>query len=79
MSVVVLPPLAAPVDQLWHLLLALGELLSVGWTIVGGQMVLVQATSATPATKAAEASESIAAWAAPTRSNSSDSGHHGRQ
>ena len=43
MSVVVLPPLAAPVDQLWHLLLDLDEVLSVGWTIVGGQMVLLHA------------------------------------
>ncbi len=43
MSVVVLPQLAAPVDQLWHLLLDLDEMLSVGWTVVGGQMVLLHA------------------------------------
>ena len=43
MSVVVLPPLGPPVDRLWHLLLDLGEMLSVGWTIVGGQMVLLHA------------------------------------
>src|SRR5690348_715907 len=40
---VVLPPLAPPVDQLWHILLDLNEMLSVGWTIVGGQMVLLHA------------------------------------
>ena len=38
-----LPPLAAPVDELWHVLLDLGEQLTVGWTLVGGQMVLLHA------------------------------------
>jgi hypothetical protein len=38
-----LPPLAAPVDQLWHVLLDLAESLTVGWTLVGGQMVLLHA------------------------------------
>ena len=36
-----LPPLASPVDQLWHVLLDLGESLDVPWTLVGGQMVLL--------------------------------------
>lgn len=40
---IVLPPLAAPVDALWHLLLDLQELLSVRWSVVGGQMVLLHA------------------------------------
>lgn len=44
MSVVIeLPPLAAPVDQLWHLLLDLAEQLTVPWTLIGGQMVLLHA------------------------------------
>jgi hypothetical protein len=38
-----LPPLASPVDQLWHVLLDLGESLEVPWTLVGGQMVLLHA------------------------------------
>lgn len=41
--VVTLPPLAAPVDQLWHVLLDLAGSLSTGWTLVGGQMVLLHA------------------------------------
>ena len=41
--VVHLPPLAAPVDQLWHVLLDLGEQLMIPWTLVGGQMVLLHA------------------------------------
>lgn len=40
---VTLPPLASPVDQLWHVLLDLAEQLTVPWTIVGGQMVLLHA------------------------------------
>jgi hypothetical protein len=36
-----LPPLASPVDELWHVLLDLGETLDVPWTLVGGQMVLL--------------------------------------
>lgn len=39
---ITLPPLAAPVDQLWHLLLDLAEL-PVAWTLIGGQMVLLHA------------------------------------
>jgi len=41
--IVRLPPLAAPVDQLWHVLLNLSEQLTVPWTLVGGQMVLLHA------------------------------------
>ena len=40
---VTLPPLASPVDELWHVLLDLAEQLTVPWTIVGGQMVLLHA------------------------------------
>ena len=28
-----LPPLAAPVDELWHVLLDLGDQLTVGWAL----------------------------------------------
>src|SRR5687768_7043311 len=38
-----LPPLGPPVDQLWHSLLDLAEALTSGWTLVGGQMVLLHA------------------------------------
>ncbi len=38
-----LPPLTAPVDELWHVLLDLAEQLRVPWTLVGGQMVLLHA------------------------------------
>lgn len=41
--VIRLPLLAAPVDQLWHVLLDLSEQLTVSWTLVGGQMVLLHA------------------------------------
>lgn len=40
---VTMPPLASPVDELWHVLLDLAEQLTVPWTIVGGQMVLFHA------------------------------------
>ncbi|MFO6451483.1 MULTISPECIES: hypothetical protein [unclassified Aeromicrobium] len=36
-----LPPLFAPVDKLWHVLLDLGERLTVPWSVIGGQMVLL--------------------------------------
>lgn len=39
---IVLPPLGAPVDQLWHVLLDLSEI-PVRWTLIGGQMVLLHA------------------------------------
>jgi hypothetical protein len=35
--------MASPVDQLWHVLLDLSESLTVPWTLVGGQMVLLHA------------------------------------
>jgi hypothetical protein len=38
-----LPPLAPPVDELWHVLLDLADTLPVPWTLVGGQMVLLHA------------------------------------
>jgi len=40
---VTLPALGPPVDELWHVLLDLGERLAVPWTLVGGQMVLLHA------------------------------------
>jgi hypothetical protein len=40
---VTLPPLPSPIDELWHVLLDLGRVLHVPWTIVGGQMVLLHA------------------------------------
>jgi hypothetical protein len=36
---VALPPLAAPVDELWHLLLDVSEAVCAPSTLVGGQMV----------------------------------------
>lgn len=41
--VVELPPLASPVDQLWHVLLDLAASVTAPWTLVGGQMVLLHA------------------------------------
>lgn len=38
---VVLPPLAAPVDELWHVLLDLAQALDRSWVLIGGQMVLL--------------------------------------
>jgi hypothetical protein len=38
-----LPVMASPVDQLWHVLLDLSESLTVPWTLVGGQIVLLHA------------------------------------
>jgi hypothetical protein len=38
-----LPAMASPVDQLWHVLLDLSGSLTVPWTLVGGQMVLLHA------------------------------------
>lgn len=40
---VTLPPLASPVDLLWHALLDLSELLRTRWAVVGGQMMLLHA------------------------------------
>jgi hypothetical protein len=41
---IVLPPLCAPVDQLWAVLLDLADRLrDVPWSLIGGQMVLLHA------------------------------------
>lgn len=40
---ITLPPLPHPVDELWHVLLDLGERLDVPWALIGGQMVLLHA------------------------------------
>jgi hypothetical protein len=42
-SPIVLPTLGDPVDELWEVLIELGERLDVPWTLVGGQMVLLHA------------------------------------
>jgi hypothetical protein len=42
-SPIVLPQLGDPVDELWEVLIELGEHLEVPWTLVGGQMVLLHA------------------------------------
>lgn len=42
-AVIELPPLPAPVNELWHVLLDLGERLTVPWSVIGGQMVLLHA------------------------------------
>lgn len=36
-----LPPLPAPVNELWHVLLDLQERLTPPWSVIGGQMVLL--------------------------------------
>jgi hypothetical protein len=38
-----LPSMGQPVDELWTFLLDLGERLTVRWTLIGGQMVLLHA------------------------------------
>jgi hypothetical protein len=40
---IVLPPLGDPVDELWEVLIELGQHLDVPWTLIGGQMVLLHA------------------------------------
>jgi hypothetical protein len=40
---VIMPPLVSPVDEVWHVLLDMGQELAVHWTLVGGQMVLLHA------------------------------------
>jgi hypothetical protein len=40
---IVMPPLGRPVDELWHVLLDLSATLTVPWTLIGGQMVLLHA------------------------------------
>lgn len=42
-ALVRLPALGAPVDELWQVLLHLAQTLTVPWTLVGGQMVLLHA------------------------------------
>lgn len=42
-SPIALPPLGDPVDELWEVLLDLGERLSLPWALIGGQMVLLHA------------------------------------
>ena len=41
--VIELPVLPAPINELWHVLLDLEECLSVSWSVIGGQMVLLHA------------------------------------
>lgn len=41
--VIALPPMPPPIDELWHVLLDLGENVKAPWTLVGGQMVLLHA------------------------------------
>ncbi|MCL2612354.1 MAG: hypothetical protein FWD95_03880 [Nocardioidaceae bacterium] len=36
-----LPPLPAPINELWHVLLDLQERLAPPWSVIGGQMVLL--------------------------------------
>jgi len=40
-TLVELPPLPAPVNELWHVLLDLQECLTAPWSVIGGQMVLL--------------------------------------
>ena len=40
---VTLPPLLSPIDELWHVLMDLAQVLEIPWTLVGGQMVLLHA------------------------------------
>ena len=42
-AVITLPPMPAPIDALWHVLLDLEDRLRVPWSLVGGQMVLLHA------------------------------------
>ncbi|MBW9214726.1 hypothetical protein KV102_07695 [Mumia sp. zg.B53] len=42
-NVITLPPMPAPIDQLWHVLLDLHDLAPRSWSLVGGQMVLLHA------------------------------------
>ncbi|MGH1564576.1 hypothetical protein [Mumia sp. DW29H23] len=44
MSIVIeLPPMPAPIDELWRVLLDLHDRIRVPWALVGGQMVLLHA------------------------------------
>lgn len=42
-ALIELPALPAPIDELWHVLLDLGERLTASWSVIGGQMVLLHA------------------------------------
>lgn len=42
-TVIDLPPLPPPIDELWHTLLDLAEHVDVPWALIGGQMVLLHA------------------------------------
>ena len=40
-ALIELPPLPAPINELWHVLLNLQERLTPPWSVIGGQMVLL--------------------------------------
>lgn len=40
-TLIELPALPAPINELWHVLLDLGERLTAPWSVIGGQMVLL--------------------------------------
>lgn len=40
-ALIELPPLPAPINELWHVLLDLQERLTPPWSVIGGQMVLL--------------------------------------
>ena len=40
-TLIELPALPAPINELWHALLDLQERLTTPWSVVGGQMVLL--------------------------------------
>jgi len=40
-TLIELPVLPAPINELWHVLLDLGERLTAPWSVIGGQMVLL--------------------------------------
>lgn len=42
-TLIELPALAAPINELWHVLLDLEERLATPWSVIGGQMVLLHA------------------------------------
>lgn len=42
-AVIEMPPFLAPISELWHVLLDLEERLTVPWSLIGGQMVLLHA------------------------------------
>ena len=48
-AVVVLPPLDGQQAQAWDTLMAVAEDLGTGWTLIGGQMVLLHQAERSPA------------------------------